>query len=354
MLPAGRATAIDIQRPPSLRPFWLCSLTAAVMFVASSWVLALGLPDLGPHGRGALEVIVAFLVVSGVRLGRVPFAWSAVRHWNAYRSYDAFHHGVRRERADQREQHLLERAKAAESQARRVRAVLAAGDSLAIYLQPIFDTTRQEPLGYEALARFAGGRPPDWWFAEAHAIGLGNDLEAFAAERALELVPFLPAGTYLSVNLSPSALGGSAQAVLAEADLSRLVIEITEHAVVADYEHLNTMLEPLRARGLRIAVDDMGAGYANLRHVTELRPALVKLDRSLVTNLRDGTDRAAVIESMVHLATVTGSTVVAEGVETHEELAALTKLGVTHAQGWLFARPAPPDTLFAAADPVPG
>ena len=241
------------------------------------------------------------------------------------------------------------RSAEAELLAARVRRVVAAGEHLAVHLQPIIDLREGTTVGYEALARFDDpeGRGPDWWFGEAHELGLGADLELVAVRRALELLPDLPSGCYLSINLSPAALELDALAdELQETDLADVVLEITEHASVADYERLNENLGALRAKGARIAIDDVGAGFANMRHVTELHPSILKLDRSLVSDFYVADDRMALVGSFVGFARSASYTIVAEGVETAEELAALSELGVTHGQGYLFARPAPPGELF--------
>ena len=236
-----------------------------------------------------------------------------------------------------------------ELHAARVRDVVAAGDRLAVHLQPIIDLTEGTTVGYEALARFddPDGRGPDWWFAEAHDLGLGADLELVAVRRALELMSSLPSGCYLSINLSPAALELDALTdELRRIDLSDVVLEITEHASVSDYGRLNESLGSLRERGARIAIDDVGAGFANMRHVTELRPSILKLDRSLVSEFYVTDERMALVSSFVGFARSASYTIVAEGVETAEELAALSSLGVTHGQGYLFARPAPPSEVL--------
>ena len=240
----------------------------------------------------------------------------------------------------------------AEEHTARVRAVVAAGERLAIHLQPIIDLGEGTIVGYEALARFdePDGRGPDWWFAEAHEIGLGAELELIAVRQALDVMPSIPSDCYLSINLSPAALElDLLTETLTATDLSSVVIEITEHASVSDYERLNQNLGALRDQGARIAIDDVGAGFANMRHVTELHPSILKLDRSLVSEFYVADDRMALVGSFVGFARSASYTVVAEGVETAEELDALERLGVTHGQGYLFARPAPPSELFPVA-----
>jgi EAL domain-containing protein (putative c-di-GMP-specific phosphodiesterase class I) len=127
--------------------------------------------------------------------------------------------------------------------------------------------------------------------------------------------------------------------------VDRLVFEITEHAEVADYERLNRELKPLRRRGLRLAVDDAGAGFARLRHILRIHPDIIKLDRSLVR----GIDRDPVLRALSYsisaFGSAVGASVVAEGIQTHGELNALRFLGVDLGQGYLLQKPAPLSAL---------
>ena len=197
-----------------------------------------------------------------------------------------------------------------------------------------------EPVGYEALARFDGkpGLPPSWWFSQAHRFGLGAALEAESARAALA-APSRPAGTFLSINLSPSALASAEVAQQLPADLRGLVIEITEEERVLDVEGLQRDLEPLRARGARIAVDDAGEGYAGLQQVMSMRADIIKLDRALVADVNADPAKVALIGSLVHFARSTGAAICAEGIETLEELRVLIHLGVAYGQGWAVGRP---------------
>ncbi len=140
--------------------------------------------------------------------------------------------------------------------------------------------------GFEALSRFPGpdAAPPDTWFKEAEAVGLGDELEASAVRAALTLVPRLPAGLSLSVNVSARALCSSPEItrLVTGGDSARLVLELTEHAHVEDYDALLEALVRVRAAGVRIAVDDAGSGYAGLEHILRLQPEVLKLDRTLV------------------------------------------------------------------------
>ncbi len=222
-------------------------------------------------------------------------------------------------------------------------AMVARPDAFRIVFQPIVGLTSGEAVGYEALARFDGkpGLPPSWWFSEAHRFGLGAALEAQSVRAALAAAG-RPPGTFLSLNLSPSALASTDVMDALPEDLHGLVIEITEEERVLDVEALQRHLDPLRARGARIAVDDAGEGYAGLQQVMRMRADIIKLDRALVADVSSDPAKVALIGSLVHFARSTGAAICAEGVETLQELRMLVHLGVAHGQGWALARPAAP------------
>jgi diguanylate cyclase (GGDEF)-like protein len=209
--------------------------------------------------------------------------------------------------------------------------------------QPIVSLASGEPLGYEALARFGGkpGLPPSWWFSQAHRFGLGASLEADTVRLALA-APGRPEGCFLSVNLSPSALASAEVRDQLPADLSGIVVEITEEERVLDVDALQRHLDPLRARGARIAVDDAGEGYAGLQQVMRMRADVIKLDRALVADVHSDPAKIALIGSLVHFARSTGASICAEGIETLDELRILIHLGVAAGQGWALARPGDP------------
>lgn len=216
------------------------------------------------------------------------------------------------------------------------------GEGMRTVLQPIIDLRSGATLGVEALTRFdtTPVRPPDLWFAAAARHDLGTRMEARAIERALPLLERLPADWYLSVNASPELVeSGALAALVPAADADRVVVELTEHAAVADYVPLNEAVARLRASGVRVAVDDAGAGFSTLRHVLELRPDLIKVDGSLIRGIDVDPMHRAMAESILGFAAHGGATVVAEAVETPSELRVLQELGVPAGQGYLFAAP---------------
>jgi diguanylate cyclase (GGDEF)-like protein len=220
------------------------------------------------------------------------------------------------------------------------------GDGLTMVVQPIVDLRNGSIHAYEALARFGanGGGSPLQWFSLADELGEREALEQACLREALALFPHRPRGTRLSVNLSaPVLLDRSTLRMLDHIrDLSELIIEVTEEALVHNDEQLNVALAPLRERGAQMAVDDMGAGYSGLGQIMAVHPSYLKLDRSLISGIDVDPERAALIGALADYAARVGSLLVAEGMETAEELHALIELGVPLAQGFYLSRPSAP------------
>lgn len=235
---------------------------------------------------------------------------------------------------------------------------LPSGTGLSMVFQPIVDLSSGATVGFEALARFSAEplRPPNVWFAEAAEVGLGIQLELTAISAALRALDRVPPGAYLSVNASAeTACSPALTDVLAMVDLSRIVLEIPEHAAVANYEALAAALAPLRARGMRLAVDDTGAGAAGLHHILEFAPEVIKMDSSLTRGINVSPPRSALATALVSFGAATGSAILAEGIETTEESDALRRLGVGYGQGYLLGRPGSlPSTDNLLAEPFPG
>ncbi|MGY1887098.1 EAL domain-containing protein [Blastococcus sp. SYSU DS0753] len=223
------------------------------------------------------------------------------------------------------------------------RPLLADADDLTLVFQPIVDLAAASIAGYEALARFPGAAGPDVWFAAATEAGVAAELEALAIHKALAAVDALPANTFLTVNVSPHLLGTDViqTALATRPDLHRVVVELTEHTPVDDLSTLRQQTDALRQRGALIALDDAGSGYSGLQQLAAVRPQLVKLDRALVSDVDGDPVRMALVEMIGEFAGRIDAWLLAEGVETPAELAAVTRLGVPLAQGWLLGRPAP-------------
>jgi len=225
----------------------------------------------------------------------------------------------------------------------RTRAVLDT-QGITMVFQPIVALATGTTIGYEALARFGGDPPrsPADWFADAELVGLTVDLELLAVSLALDALHDLPADAYLSVNVSPTTAMSErlVPLVLAEAP-QRVFLEITEHAPIGDYEQLRAALRPLRDRGVRLAIDDAGSGFASLRHILSLSPDVIKLDISLTQGIDADRSRRALATGLISFGSAVGAHLLGEGVETAAEMAALRELGVPFAQGYFLGRPGP-------------
>lgn len=228
---------------------------------------------------------------------------------------------------------------------RKLHHVIESGSVTTAY-QPVVSLRSGSCLGLEALARFpAGLGPPDQLFAEADAVDMRLELERLAIIEAWPGLERIRADQFVAFNLSPDSLVELARRAQERDDipLPQIVIEITEQTVVESYGLLRTVLDPLRARGMRLSVDDAGAGYASLRHIVELQPDFIKIDRLLVEGAADDQARRVVVSAFLLLALDLGAVVVAEGVERPEDLKALYELGVPAAQGYLLGRPTSDD-----------
>ncbi|WP_213881341.1 EAL domain-containing protein [Pseudomonas sp. dw_358] len=228
-----------------------------------------------------------------------------------------------------------------ENKRARLRKAMATRQPAIVY-QPIFDLCDMHVSGWECLSRFnvEPGRTPDLWFQEAADIGMGEDLECHAISAALAGLGMFPGDMYLAINCSPElVLSHRLDELLQGYPAQRIVLEITEHAVVQDYREMETALAGLRQRGMRVAIDDAGAGYASMRHILRLRPDMIKLDISLTQGIDLDPQRRAMASALVAFARETGSTIVAEGVETLQELEVLKRLGADKVQGFLLGHP---------------
>ena len=182
---------------------------------------------------------------------------------------------------------------------REVVEAVVEGHGFHLVYQPIVHLDTGDVAGVEALCRFDDGAPTEHRFRMCEELGLAAPLDLAIVETALADFPHLPGG-YLALNLSASTVcDRSLQALFEAADVpgSRLVIEITEHARIPDYQQAAAVIEALRARGIRLAVDDAGAGWASFRHILSLRPDIIKMDRSLTRGVDVDPARRAVSES---------------------------------------------------------
>ncbi|HSL12462.1 MAG TPA: EAL domain-containing protein [Actinomycetota bacterium] len=229
-----------------------------------------------------------------------------------------------------------------EDKARAIRNYVR-GEARTLVFQPIVDMETGEVVGAEALSRFsdADGRTPDLVFADAAAVGMQLDLETAAIRDAVACLPGLPEDAYLSVNCSHRTAMWPGLLDLVREHAPRLVLEITEHERVEDYDALPAQLEILREAGTRLAIDDAGAGFASLRHALRLAPDIIKADMSIVRGVDGDDGRRALASALVSFAQQMGMTIIAEGIETTGERATLRSIGVRFGQGFLLGRPAP-------------
>jgi diguanylate cyclase (GGDEF)-like protein len=238
------------------------------------------------------------------------------------------------------------------------------GEELAMVVQPIVDLRSGAIHAFEALARFGtdGSGSPLQWFSLADELGEREALERACLREALELFCRRPPRTSLAVNLSaPALLDRRTLRMLDQMpDLTGLIIEVTEEALVQNEAQLAGAMEPLRARGARMAVDDIGAGYSGLSQITAVQPSYLKLDRSLIKGIDDDDGRAPLVSALTSYAERAGILLVAEGMECESELRTLIDLGVPLGQGFYLARPAapwpsvPPSALSFAGPPAAG
>jgi EAL domain-containing protein (putative c-di-GMP-specific phosphodiesterase class I) len=231
------------------------------------------------------------------------------------------------------------------------------GDSISIVYQPVFDLKQAHVIGFESLARFttAPVRAPNAWFADAARVGLDVALELKVLEKAIACFSRLPAGMYVAFNVSPNiVISGQLELAFKNAPADRIVLEVNEHLSIREYDEIGKAMAPLRERGLRVSVDDTGAGLSSFRHIVSLKPDIVKLPMSLTRNIDSDGARRALASALLQFASENASTIIAEGVETAAELKALRAIGVTRAQGYFLGRPMPLANALSLCRRVPG
>lgn len=240
-------------------------------------------------------------------------------------------------------QQTLDVEKERRTKLRRIKSVLSKRN-LHILYQPAVRIDRPGVEFAEALSRFEAKpyESPDKWFRAANEVGLGIELEMLAVRLALEGLAELPPSMSISINASPQTIISSEfSALLASAALNRIILEVTEQEAVHSYPAMIKQLNPLRKDGLRLAVDDMGAGFSSFQHLLDMRPDIIKLDMSLSRGIDSDPARRALASALIVFAKDIGSDLVAEGVETSQEMRSLRGLGVTIIQGYYISRPVP-------------
>jgi EAL domain-containing protein (putative c-di-GMP-specific phosphodiesterase class I)/CheY-like chemotaxis protein len=226
----------------------------------------------------------------------------------------------------------------------RIERVLADESQLSVVFQLICDLKDGTVAGVEALSRFNAfpSQGPDRWFADAREVGLHAELELLAIRKAFEEFPRLPKPMYMAINISPATLLGSRfHELIASTSAERIVVEITEHAPVEDYDVLAANLRGIRDLGGRLSIDDAGAGFASLSHILRLSPDFIKLDRTLTAGIEEDRSQQALAAGLISFSEAIGATIVAEGIERPEQISVLSGLGVRYGQGYHLARPGP-------------
>jgi EAL domain-containing protein (putative c-di-GMP-specific phosphodiesterase class I) len=216
--------------------------------------------------------------------------------------------------------------------------------------QPIMELDTGRVISFEALSRFPGDQAytPDKWFADAWSVGLGMELELLAVRTILKALTEIPPEVGLSINASPPTVTTSAFIHELGREPDRITVELTENVDIDDVGGLRKALAPLSGAGGKTAIDDFGAGYANIEHILSVDPDWIKLDISLTerVDMDDGAHELAA--DLVTFGTSMGAGVIAEGIETVEELDALQEIGVRYGQGFHLGMPAPLDRAIEA------
>jgi len=224
---------------------------------------------------------------------------------------------------------------------------------ISIVVHPVFRLDGLDVVGYEALARGPKDDEfecPDKLFKVAYDSDLVLRLERLCRRKALEAAKKLPDGRLLFLNIEPESVTDpqlhdmTLANLLTKVDLipQRIVLEITERSAIVDFASFRATLEYLRALGFAVAVDDAGAGYGSLQCIVEVKPEWLKIDISLIRDIDTDKARQGLVSSLVTYAEQVGVGVVAEGIETVEELKTVRDLGVEYGQGFLFTLPVPP------------
>jgi EAL domain-containing protein (putative c-di-GMP-specific phosphodiesterase class I) len=231
----------------------------------------------------------------------------------------------------------------------RVPAVLAQGELRVVY-QPIVDLRMRKVFAYEALVRSTSPhfQGPPALFTDAIRSKYCGALGRVVRELTIEHAPACP----LFVNVHPNEFD-EGWLVQPDDPIFRyehgIYLEITESVPLSHFSLCHSVLAEVRNRGVMLAVDDLGAGYSNLKYIADLSPQVVKLDRGLIVNITKGSRQHRLVRAIVRLCEDLGTRVVAEGIETAEEARAVIDTGAHYGQGYFFAKPSfpPPPPTFA-------
>lgn len=243
----------------------------------------------------------------------------------------------------------------------RIEHALRAADldaELAVFFQPVVDARTGKAVGFEALARWdsptLGSVPPDQFIAVAERAGIVSRLTRPLLEKALSAAARWPDEVRLSFNLSNHDISSSEGVVRivgivlrSGIDPGRIDFELTETAIMRDFEQVKAAIGTIKALGCGISLDDFGTGYSSLSQLHALPLTKIKIDRSFVTDLHQRPASYKIVKSLIALSRDMGLGCVIEGVETADELSALVRLGGFEFQGYYYSPPMPESKLAA-------
>jgi EAL domain-containing protein (putative c-di-GMP-specific phosphodiesterase class I) len=212
--------------------------------------------------------------------------------------------------------------------------------------QPIIDVSSREVVWVEALLRGKNKESPYELFSGL-ALDKLHNLDAQSKLSALSVFAHFDAKCGLTLNLLPGTLIDFPSIIVELAKLAdqlsidreQIVIELTEQEAIENPHDIQKIVNDIKAKGFKLAIDDFGSGYAGLLILVELQPHIIKIDRGIVAGVAQSGPREAIIESIIYCAARLGITVIAEGIETREDFAWLLSAGIRHFQGYLLAKP---------------
>jgi EAL domain-containing protein (putative c-di-GMP-specific phosphodiesterase class I) len=212
--------------------------------------------------------------------------------------------------------------------------------------QPIVDTGTRSIFSYEALVRGPANEPA------GHVLGRLNDHNRYQFDQAcrvkiIRMAVDLGIPVNININFYPNAVYKAELCIrttLASArtfgfPIDRIIFEVTEGEEIEDHAHLRSIIQEYRRLGFRTAIDDFGAGYSGLNLLSEFQPDFIKLDMKLLHGIDRNRPRQAIVKGIVHVCRELAIDIIAEGVETREELSWLKDAGISLFQGFHFAKP---------------
>lgn len=228
-------------------------------------------------------------------------------------------------------------------------AISSSGKTLEMHYQPVVDLSRRQTDYYEALVRVRDGEElimPGAIFPVVEGRRLEAELDMAVMARLLADLAsgMIPPGTGVAINISGPAIvhpgiSGRLDAFRPFLRQYKLVLEITETALITQLQEASAKLQELRAAGFVVALDDFGSGYSSLGYLANMPVDVVKFDISLIRGLDQGDARGGIVESLALMISKAGYRIVAEGIETEQILEAVMRIGCSHGQGYFLGRP---------------